>query len=79
MFLRFDDGFFDYYDVTVPFNGVEQPHMHGVLVLAIFGFCVVLAQFVGRAQAVAGGADGDRRRRLARDALSGGERRLRRR
>ena len=46
MFLRFDDGFFDYYDVTVPFNGVEQPNMHGVLVLAIFGFCVLLAQFV---------------------------------
>ena len=46
MFLRFDDGFFDYYDVTVPFNGVEQPNMHGVLVLAIFGFCLLLAQFV---------------------------------
>ena len=43
--LRFDDGFFDYYDVSVPFNGVEQPHMHGVLVLAIFGFCLLLAQF----------------------------------
>ena len=46
VFLRFDDGFFDYYDVTVPFNGVEQPNMHGVLVLAIFGFCLLLAQFV---------------------------------
>ena len=46
MFLRFDDGFFDYYDVTVPFNGVEQPNMHGVLVVAIFGFCLLLAQFV---------------------------------
>ena len=46
VFLRFDDGFFDYYDVTVPFNGVEQPNMHGVLVLAIFGFCLALAQFV---------------------------------
>jgi transglutaminase-like putative cysteine protease len=46
VFLRFDDGFFDYYDVRVPFNGMEQPHMHGVLVLAIFGFCLVLAQFV---------------------------------
>ena len=46
VFLRFDDGFFDYYDVTVPFNGTEQPNMHGVLVVAIFGFCLLLAQFV---------------------------------
>ena len=45
VFLRFDDGFFDYYDVVLPFKGVEQPHMHGVLVLAIFGFCALLAQF----------------------------------
>ena len=44
--LRLDDGFFDYYDVQVPFNGVEQPHMHGVLALAIFGFCLLLGQFV---------------------------------
>ena len=46
VFLRFDDGFFDFYNVTVPFNGVEQPNMHGVVVVAIFGFCVLLAQFV---------------------------------
>lgn len=43
VFDRFGDGFLDYYDITVPFSGVEQPHMHGVLVLAIFGFCLVLA------------------------------------
>ena len=40
---RFGDGFLDYYDVTVPFSGVEQPNMHGVLVLGVFGFCLVLA------------------------------------
>lgn len=40
---RFGDGFLDYYDIAVPFSGVEQPHMHGVLVLAIFAFCLVLA------------------------------------
>ena len=45
VFVRFDDGFFDYYDVRVPFSGIDHPHMHGVLVLAIFGFCVALAQF----------------------------------
>ena len=44
--LRFKDGFSDYYDVSVPFNAVQQPHMHGVVVLAIFGFCLLLAQFV---------------------------------
>ena len=26
-------------------TAIEHPHMHGVLVLAIFGFCLVLAQF----------------------------------
>ena len=52
--------------------------MHGVLVLAIFGFCLLLAQFVAARKAVAGGADGDRRRGLARDALSGREHRVRR-
>ena len=46
VFLRFKDGFLDYYDVSVPFNAVQQPHMHGVVVLAIFGFCALLAQFV---------------------------------
>jgi transglutaminase-like putative cysteine protease len=43
---RFGDGFLDYYDVAVPFSGVEQPRMHGVLVLAIFGFCLLLAHAV---------------------------------
>jgi transglutaminase-like putative cysteine protease len=43
---RFGDGFLDYYDVSVPFSGVQQPNMHGVLVLAIFGFCLVLAQAI---------------------------------
>lgn len=39
---RFDNGFASYYDVRVPFSGPEQPAMHGVLVLAIFAFCVGL-------------------------------------
>lgn len=43
---RFGDGFLDYYDVAVPFAGSEQPHMHGVLLIAIFGFCLVLAHAV---------------------------------
>jgi transglutaminase-like putative cysteine protease len=43
---RFSDGFLDYYDIAVPFSGAEQPHMHGVLVLAVFGFCLVLAHAI---------------------------------
>jgi transglutaminase-like putative cysteine protease len=42
----FGDGFLDFYDVRLPFSGVEQPHMHGVVTLAIFGFCLVLAQAI---------------------------------
>ena len=70
VFLRFDDGFFDYYDVRVPFNGVEhaaharRPRARDLRLLR-------RARAVRRrAEAVAGGADGDRRRRLAGDSLS---------
>ena len=35
-----------FYDVTVPFNALEHQRMHGVVLLAIFGFCVVLAQLI---------------------------------
>ena len=49
---RFGDGVLDYYDVAVPFSGVQQPQMHGVLVLAIFGFCLVLAQAVAARRAL---------------------------
>ncbi|MEJ7567883.1 MAG: transglutaminaseTgpA domain-containing protein [Gaiellaceae bacterium] len=38
----FEDGFAGYYDTRVPFSAVESPAMHGILVLAIFGFCVLL-------------------------------------
>ena len=43
---RFVNGVGGYYDVTVPFNAVEHQRMHGVLLLAIFAFCVVLAQAI---------------------------------
>ena len=39
---RFGDGVLAYYDVRVPFSAVAQPQMHGVLVLAAFGFCLLL-------------------------------------
>lgn len=43
---RFGDGFLDYYDVAVPFSGLERLDMHGVLVLAVFGFCLLLGHAV---------------------------------
>lgn len=39
---RFDDGIVRFYDVRVPFSGAEYPEMHGVVLLAIFGFCLGL-------------------------------------
>jgi transglutaminase-like putative cysteine protease len=32
------NGFLDYYDVTIPFDPVDRPRMHGVLLLAAFAF-----------------------------------------
>lgn len=43
---RLGDGVLDFYDVTVPIAGPEHPHMHGALVLAVFGFCLVLGHAV---------------------------------
>jgi transglutaminase-like putative cysteine protease len=35
------DGFLDFYDVTVPFEGFAHPDMHGVLLVAVFVFSLV--------------------------------------
>ncbi len=43
---RFYNGVGGYYDTTVPFVAADQRRMHGVLLLALFGFCVVLAQSI---------------------------------
>jgi protein-glutamine gamma-glutamyltransferase len=40
---RFEDGFYDFYDVRVPFSPAEMPSMHGVVLLAAFAFCLALA------------------------------------
>jgi transglutaminase-like putative cysteine protease len=37
------DGILDFYDVTVPFDGVAHPAMHGVLLLAVFAFSALAA------------------------------------
>ncbi len=39
---RVDAGLARFYDVRVPFSALEYPEMHGVVLLAIFGFCFVL-------------------------------------
>ena len=43
---RFANGVGGYYEVSMPFAAAEHLRMHGVLLLAIFGFCVVLAQAI---------------------------------
>jgi transglutaminase-like putative cysteine protease len=37
------EGALRFYDVTVPFPAAEEPGMHGVLLLAIFAFCLGVA------------------------------------
>ena len=37
------EGLRGFYDVRVPFSGDQQPEMQGLVLLAIFGFCTVLA------------------------------------
>ena len=38
---RIGDGVLAFYDVSVPFHVEEQPLMHGVVLLAIFAFCLL--------------------------------------
>ncbi len=38
---RFRDGFLEYYDTVLPFDGGRFPYMHGVLLMAIFVFTLV--------------------------------------
>jgi transglutaminase-like putative cysteine protease len=40
---RFGDGFLEFYDVQVPFDGSTHPRMHGVLLLAVFAFTLATA------------------------------------
>ena len=39
---RFRTGFLSFYDVSLPFDAPLRPLMHGVVLTAIFGFCVVI-------------------------------------
>ena len=39
---RFGDGFLEFYDVQIPFDPGTHPHMHGVLLLAVFAFTLAV-------------------------------------
>ena len=43
---RFADGMNGFFNVALPFSGIERMKMHGVVVLAIYGFCLVLAHAI---------------------------------
>jgi protein-glutamine gamma-glutamyltransferase len=47
------DGVLDFYDVTVPFDGVAQPAMHGVLLVAVFAFSLAATLAVAARRPVA--------------------------
>jgi transglutaminase-like putative cysteine protease len=40
---RFWNGFSAFFEVALPFRAADQPRMHGVILLATFAFCVVVA------------------------------------
>ncbi|HKD34783.1 MAG TPA: transglutaminaseTgpA domain-containing protein [Gaiellaceae bacterium] len=40
---RFGQGFLDFYDVKLPFDGAAQPRMHGTILLATFAFTLATA------------------------------------
>ena len=40
---RFGGGFLEFYDVQIPFDPATHPRMHGVLLVALFGFALAVA------------------------------------
>jgi hypothetical protein len=51
LLARFGGGFLDYYDVQLPFAHVNHPRMHGVLLLAVFAFTLLVALAVAARRA----------------------------
>ncbi len=62
------DGFLAFYDVRLPFDGAFRPHMHGVILLAVFAFTLVAGLAIAARRPGPRGARAARRRGLARDA-----------
>jgi transglutaminase-like putative cysteine protease len=46
------NGFLDYYDVTIPFDPIDRPRMHGVLLLAAFVFTLGASLAIARRRPV---------------------------
>ena len=38
---RFGSGFLEFYDYQIPFDPAAHPSMHGVLLVALFAFCLL--------------------------------------
>jgi transglutaminase-like putative cysteine protease len=49
---RFSEGFLKYYDVGLPFQPDGQPLMHGLVLLAIFGFTLAISLAVAERRAL---------------------------
>jgi protein-glutamine gamma-glutamyltransferase len=52
---RLQDGLTEFYDVKVPFAAAAHPRMHGLVLLAIFGFCLAVALAVAARRPLAAG------------------------
>ena len=50
---RFRDGFLDFYDYELPIDPGPHPFMHGVILAAVFGFCLALGLAIAARRPVA--------------------------
>jgi transglutaminase-like putative cysteine protease len=52
---RFGDGLGEFYEIQLPFSGANHSRMHGVVLLAVFAFCLLIALAIsGRRPVLAG-------------------------
>ena len=56
LLTSFKDGVLRYYDVSVPFDPGEHPLMHGVVLLAVFAFCVAIGLAIAARRPLAAAA-----------------------
>jgi transglutaminase-like putative cysteine protease len=49
------DGLQDFYDATLPFDRVDYPTMHGLILLAVFGFAALVGMLAAAKRPVAAG------------------------
>ena len=55
LLTRFGNGFLDFYDYEVPVDPSGHPGMHGVILMAVFGFCLALAAAIAARRAMTAG------------------------